>query len=316
MASKKRRIIIDCDPGVDDAVMLVLAFGSPELDILGVTAVGGNVPLEKTSRNARMLREICGREDVPVLAGRAGPLKRKVLAGASEFHGESGVGDLAIFEPKALLQTGDAVDFIIDTLKAQSGVTLVITGPMTNVAAALQKDPGIARRIAEIVIMGGSRAEGGNITASAEYNIYADPEAAQIVLDCGAPIVLIGLDATHFVKATKARIARVRAVGNKAATAAADVMQFSMDVEKKIVGWNAPPVHDPCTIAYLLAPELFTLKPANVRVETKSDLTRGHTAVEFRESYGLPMNTQWVTKIDAEGLFDLIVARAGKKVRR
>lgn len=307
-----RRIIIDCDPGVDDAVMLVLAFGSPELDILGVTTVGGNVPGELTSRNARILREICGREDAPVIEGQPGPMARAALVGASEFHGESGLGALEIFEPKAKLHPGDAVGFIIDTLRTQRDVTLVVTGPMTNLAVALLRAPEISAGIAEIVIMGGARSEGGNITASAEYNIYADPEAAEIVLACGRPITMFGLDATHTVRATKARIAQVRAVATRAAIAAADVLQFSMDVEKKIVGWDAPPLHDPCPVAYLIAPHLFEMRPANVRVETHSELTRGHTAVEFRASYGLPMNVSWVTTIDAQGVFDLIAARAGR----
>lgn len=308
----RRRIIIDCDPGVDDAVMLVLAFGSPELDILGVTTVGGNVPIDLTSRNARILREICGREDVPVMAGRAGPIRREALVGASEFHGESGLGGIEIFKPRAGLATVDGVDFIIDALRRQEHLTLVITGPMTNVAVALDRAPDIAARIDEIVIMGGARAEGGNITASAEYNIYADPEAAEIVLACGRPITLFGLDATHTVRATSERIAQVRAAGTRGARAAADVLQFSMDVERRIVGWDAPPLHDPCPVAYLIAPQLFETRPANVRVETQSELTRGHTAVEFRSSYGLPMNARWVTWVDAQGVFDLIAERAGR----
>lgn len=311
--AKKRRVIIDCDPGVDDAVMLVLAFGSPELDILGVTTVGGNVPGELTSRNARILREICGREDVPVAAGCPRPMVREVVT-ASEFHGESGLGTLKVFEPKAPLDRRKGVDFLIETLKTakQSSVTLIATGPLTNIAVALVAAPEIAKAIAEIVIMGGARSEGGNITASAEYNIYADPHAADVVMKCGRPIVLIGLDATHGVRATEERIARIRAVGNAAAEAAADVLDFSASVERSIVGWSAPPLHDPCPVAYLIAPDLFTLKPAHVRIETLSELTMGHTAVEFRENYeGRKFNARWVTQIKAEGVFDLIVERAG-----
>lgn len=315
--AKKKRVIIDCDPGTDDAVMLVLAFGSPELDILGITTVGGNVPGEMTSRNARILREICGREDVPVIAGCPGPMKRKALVGAPEFHGESGLGDQSVFEPKAKLQAGHAVDFIIDQLKVAKGdITLVVTGPMTNVATALVKSPGITKGIASIVIMGGARSEGGNITASAEYNIYADPEAADIVMRCGAPIVMFGLDATHGVRATKKRIAQVRAAGNRPAVMAADILQWAADTERKIVGWASPPLHDPCPMAYVIDPALAELKPANIQVETRSELTRGHTAVEFRVSKDKPANAQWAVKLDADRVFNLIAERAGAKVGR
>lgn len=308
--TKKRRVIIDCDPGVDDAVMLVLAFGSPELDILGVTTVGGNVPGEMTSRNARILREICGREDVPVCAGCDRPMVRPII-GASDFHGESGLGGMKIFEPKAPLDSRHGVAFIIEALSASKpkSVTLIITGPMTNLAMALVSAPGIAAAIESIVIMGGARAEGGNITASAEYNIYADPHAAHIVLQSGVKQVWFGLDVSHQLRATQKRIDAIRALGTRSAGAAADVMQFSLDTEKRIVGWDAPPLHDPCPAAYLLDPKLFDVVPAQIKVETASELTLGHTQVEFRESYG-PFNALWATSVRDQGVFDLIGAAA------
>ena len=307
----KRPLIIDCDPGVDDAVMLALAFGSPELDILGVTTVGGNVPGELTSRNARLLRQIAGREDVPVHAGCPGPMVREPVS-APEFHGATGLGSIEVSEPKAKLAEGHAVDFIIRTLKARRDVSILITGPMTNLATALVLAPKIADSIKQIAVMGGARAEGGNITASAEFNIYADPHAADIVLRAGAPTLLVGLDATYQVRATKERIEQVRANGSPMGLAAAQVLEFSASVERKIVGWDAPPLHDPVPLVWLLKPELVETRPATVRIETRGDFTMGHTAVEFRANRVGEFNADWAVKVDAQGVFDLIAERAGQ----
>jgi purine nucleosidase len=309
----KRRIIIDCDPGTDDAVMLALAFGSPELDILGVTTVGGNVGLDKTTRNACLLRELAKREDVPVFAGAAKPLKRKPVE-ASEFHGTSGLGSIAIFEPRKGAEKENAVDFIIRTLRGagRDGVSLLITGPFTNIALALQKAPDIAPKISQIAAMGGARSVGGNITASAEYNIFADPHAADIVFGCGRPIMLCGLDATHQVRATRPRISQIRKAGTPIAKASAEVLDYLMKVEKIIVGWASPPLHDPCPLAWMIDPALVGTRPAAVRVETKGDVALGHTAVEFRKDHAGPYNVDWAVKIDAQGVFDLVTARAGR----
>jgi len=306
-----RPLIIDCDPGVDDALMLALAFGSPELDLLGVTVVGGNVPVELTSRNARILRQLAGREDVPVYAGCPGPMVREPVA-AAEFHGASGLGSLEIFEPKGALADGHAVDFLIRTLKARRDVSILITGPMTNLATALVMAPEIAGAIRQIAAMGGAREAGGNITASAEFNIFADPHAADIVLRAGIPTLLVGLDATHQVRATKERIAQVRANGSAVALASAQLLDFSAGVERKIVGWESPPLHDPVPLAWMLNPQLVETKPATVRIETRGDFTLGHTAVEFRKNYVGGFNVDWAVKVDAQGVFDLIAERAGK----
>lgn len=307
----KRPLIIDCDPGVDDAVMLALAFGSPELDLLGITTVGGNVPVELTSRNARILRQIAGREDVPIFAGCPAPMLREPVA-ATEFHGASGLGSLEVFEPKSKLAAGHAVDFLIQTLKVRRDVSVLITGPMTNLAMALVMAPEIAGAITQIAAMGGARTEGGNITASAEFNIFADPHAADIVLRAGIPTLLVGLDATHQVRATRERIAQVRANGTPMALASAEMLEFSAGVERRIVGWESPPLHDPAPLAWLLKPELFETKPATVRIETRGDFTLGHTAVEFRKNHVGPFNVDWTVRVDAQGVFDLIAERAGQ----
>lgn len=303
---KRQSLIIDCDPGVDDAVGLMLALNAPELEVLAVTAVGGNVPVSATSRNARILRQVAGRTDVPVFAGAERPLVREP-AGAGEFHGAEGLGDLKPFEPDGALASGPAADAIIDIVMARPArsVALAVMGPMTNLALALRKEPALATRLGPVSVMGGARSEGGNITASAEFNIWADPDAAAEVLASDCDVVMFGLDATHQVRATDARIAAVETIDSDSARWAASMMRFSQRVERKIVGWDAPPVHDPCTVAWLMRPTLFTLRPCDIRVETRSDLTRGHTAVEFRVAPGQARH-RWATAADGQGVFDLI----------
>ena len=303
----RQSLIIDCDPGVDDAVGLMLAFGASELELLAITAVGGNVPVEKTARNARMLRQIAGREDVPVFMGAGRPLRREP-AGAGEFHGEEGLGDLTPFEPEAPCAEGHAADAIVELVmgRAAGSVALAVMGPLTNVALALRKEPALAKRLGPVAVMGGARSEGGNITASAEFNIWADPEAAAEVLTSGCDAVLFGLDATHQVRATEARIAALEALATPKAETAAGMMRFSQRIERKIVGWDSPPVHDPCPVAWLLKPELFALAPCRIAVETESELPRGHTAVEFREAVAGTLPHRWAVTADAEGVFALI----------
>ena len=303
----RQSLIIDCDPGVDDAVGLMLAFGAGELELLAITAVGGNVPVEKTARNARMLRQIAGREDVPVFVGADRPLRREP-AGAGEFHGAEGLGDMAPFEPEAPCAEGHAADAIVELVmrRPAKAVALAVMGPPTNLALALRREPGLAGRLGPVAVMGGARSEGGNITASAEFNIWADPEAAAEVLASGCDVVLFGLDATHQVRATEARIAALEAIGTARADAAASMMRFSQRIEREIVGWDAPPVHDPCPVAWLLKPDLFELARCRVRVETESELTRGHTAVEFREAVAGTLPHRWATAADADGVFRLI----------
>jgi purine nucleosidase len=276
-------VIIDCDPGVDDAVALLLALAAPELDVLAITTVAGNAPLKKTTRNALMLRQIAGREDVPVVPGVDRPLRRKPT-GASEFNGEEGLGFMAAFTADKGVADGHGVDAIIDRVMAR---------PERSVA---------------LVLMGGARSEGGNITASAEYNVWADPEAADEVLRSACEVVMIGLDATHQVRANEDHIAALARLGTPAGDVAAAMLRFSQDVERRIVGGEAPPLHDPCPVAWLIAPDLFDLKPCRIDVETGSELTRGHTAVEFRVDMASARH-RWAVSADAEGVFALINQR-------
>jgi purine nucleosidase len=310
-----RALIIDCDPGVDDAVGLFLAFATSGLELLAITTVGGNVPVAATARNARIMRQIAGREDVPVFAGADRPLIRDP-AGAGDFHGPEGLGDLTAFEPEASVAKGHAVDAIVDLVMARpaGSVALAVMGPMTNVALAMRREPGLAARLGPVVVMGGARSEGGNITASAEFNIWADPDAAAKVFASGCEMIVMGLDATHQVRATEDRIAAIEVIGSPAADVTASMLRFSQRIERTIVGWDAAPLHDPCTVAWLLKPDLFEIRPCRIEVETASDLTRGHTAVEFRIDPATARH-HWATKADGQGVFDLIVdtlARAAK----
>ena len=307
-------LIFDCDPGVDDAIALFLAFASPEeLDILAVTTVGGNVAGELTARNARLIRQIAGREDVPVIAGCARPVIRD-LVDAGHFHGESGLGSLPVFEPDAPLAPGHAVQFIVDAVMSRpaGSITLAITGPMTNLAVALALEPAIAQRLGPVVIMGGARREGGNITASAEYNIYADPDAAQRVVNSGCQIVMLGLDATHQVRATREREAAIAAIQTPQAQATTELLRFLSPQEESLGTGGASPMHDPCVIACILRPDLFVTRPCALQVETASPLTLGHTAVEFRLKDPAASNALWAVKADADGFFDLLTERLAR----
>jgi len=307
-----RPLIIDCDPGVDDAVALFLAFAAPDaLDILAITTVAGNVDALLTARNARIIREMAERDDVPVYAGADVPLVRPPII-ADHFHGETGLGTLPVFEPRAGLADGSAARGIVDLVMGRpaGAVAIAVTGPMTNVALALRLEPKLAAHLGPIIVMGGARSEGGNITASAEYNIYADPHAAQIVFASGCEIVTLGLDATHQVRATPDRMERLSAIKTRAGAAVFDLLTFGAEVEVKHAGQIGSPLHDPATIAYLLAPHLFTTVPAIIRVETESELTLGHAQVEFRGAEG--SRTLWTTHADADGVFAMLYERLAR----
>ena len=309
-----RKIIIDCDPGQDDAVALLLAFASPEdVALLAITTVGGNVPLELTHRNARMMCDIAGQQDVPVFAGCAEPMRRPLMT-AEAIHGETGINGIDVFEPDTPLQEEHAVDYIIRTLMGadDASVTLVPTGPLTNVATAIQKEPAILPKIEQIVLMGGAMREGGNRTPSAEFNILVDPEAADIVLRCGRPITQLGLDVTHQVLSTHDRVERIRALGNPVAEATADMLSFFDRYDTEKYTSKGAPLHDPCTVAWLLKPELFEGKDCNVSVETQSELTLGHTAVDFWHVTDRPINVHWVYGVDADGFYDFLIERLAR----
>ena len=309
-----RRIILDCDPGQDDAVALLLAMASPEeLEILGITTVAGNVPLELTQRNARMMCDIAGMTDLPVYSGCAQPMLREPIT-AEHIHGGTGIDGVEVFEPKTVLQDQHAVEFIIETLLAadENSVTLVPTGPLTNIATAIQREPSILRSVDEIVLMGGAMREGGNRTPSAEFNIMVDPHAADIVFKCGRPIVVVGLDASHQVLSTRERVARIKSLGNPVADATAGMLGFFDRHDTKKYGSEGAPLHDPCTVAYLLKPELFESKMLNISVETESELTIGHTAVDFWHVTDRPINASWVYAVNADGFYDLLFERLAR----
>jgi purine nucleosidase len=304
-------IIIDCDPGQDDAINLLLALASAEeLDILGITAVAGNVPLALTERNARLMCDIAGRTDVPVFAGCGRPLVRDLIT-AEAVHGRTGIDGIEVHEPKTPLDGRHAVDFIVDTLifADDDSVTLVPTGPLTNIAMAIAREPAVLPKIRQIVLMGGAMREAGNHSPSAEFNMLVDPHAAHIVFGCGRPIVAMGLDVTHQVLSTRPRIERVRKLGSKPALAAAGMLEFYKRHDSEKYGIDGCPLHDPCTIAYLLRPELFEGKLCNVSVETGSELTMGHTAVDFWGVTDRPANALWVHAVDADGFYDLLTER-------
>lgn len=304
-----RKIIIDCDPGQDDAVALFLAFAAPELEILGITTVGGNVPLELTHRNARMVCDIAG-SDIPVYAGCDKPM-RQPLRTAEYIHGKTGIDGIDVFEPQTPLQDKHGVDFIVETLLTaeDNSITLVPTGPLTNIGTAINREPAILQKIERIVLMGGAMREGGNRTPSAEFNILVDPDAADIVFRCGRPIVQMGLDVTHQVLSTRERVERIEALDNPVAQATAGMISFFERYDMSKYSAPGAPLHDPCTVAWLIEPELFDGKDCNVAVETQSELTLGHTAVDFWHVTDRPKNVHWVYSVDSDGFYELLTKR-------
>lgn len=309
--AEKRKIIIDTDPGQDDAVAILLALGSPnDIDLLGITAVAGNVPLDLTQKNARIVCELVGRTDIPVYAGCDAPLKRALVT-AEHVHGKTGLDGPQLDDPTMPLSEGHAVDFIIDTLRAQDAgtVTLCPLGPLTNIATALEKAPDIAERIQEIVLMGGAYFQVGNITPAAEFNIYVDPEAADIVFQSGVPIVVLPLDVTHKALTTAPRVQAFRDLGNEAGRMTAEWTDFFERFDKEKYGSAGAPLHDPCVIAYVLKPELFSGRHVNVEIETQSELTLGMTVADWWRVTDRPANALFIGDIDVDGFFGLINER-------
>lgn len=293
-------LLIDCDPGIDDAVMLMMALGSPRFDVRAITTVAGNVPLRLTSRNARMMCQLLGRSDIPVFAGCPRPLLRAPVT-AEDFHGESGIHGIDIFEPDTPLGKPHAVTEIIRQLKVPptGGLTLVVTGPMTNIACALVMEPEITASIREIVVMGGADIEGGNITPHAEFNIFADPHAAAAVFETGLPVTVLSLDASHQVRATDDRIARIAALPGPRAAMMASLLTAANALETRARPGTKVPMHDPSTIAWLLAPEIFETRQAKVSVTVRPGREFGRTRV----GYSARGPHRWVTKADPDAFF-------------
>ena len=309
-----RKIIIDTDPGQDDAVAILLALASPEtLEVLGITCVAGNVPLDLTAKNARIVCELASRKDVRVFAGCDRPLRRSLVT-AEHVHGKTGLDGPDLPNPTMTLQDQHAVDFIVDTLRAapEGTVTLCPLGPLTNIATAMERAPDIIPRIAEIVLMGGAYFEVGNITPTAEFNIYVDPQAADIVFKSGAPLVVMPLDVTHKALVTKARNDAFRALGTTAGVAVAEMTDFFERFDKEKYGSAGAPLHDPCVTAYLIRPELFSGRYINVEIETQSELTMGMTVADWWGVSGRTPNATFIGDIDADGFFDLLTERLAR----
>jgi purine nucleosidase len=280
-----------------------------ELDILGITTVAGNVPLALTERNARQICDIAGRTDMKVFAGCERPMQRELLT-AEHVHGKTGIDGVEITGPGTPLGEQHAVDFIIEALSTTAEpLTLVPTGPLTNIATAIERAPAILDNVAEIVLMGGAMREGGNHSPSAEFNILVDPHAADLVFRCGKPITVLGLDVTHQVLATPGRRDRIREINNDAGRATAGMLDFFNRHDTVKYGSLGAPLHDPCTVAFLLAPNLFEGKACNLTVETASELTMGHTAVDFWHVTDRPDNVTWIWSVDADGFYDLLIER-------
>jgi purine nucleosidase len=302
-----RLLIIDCDPGADDAIALLLALACPEqLEIVGVTTVAGNVPLSLTQANARRICELAGKVDTPIYAGCPRPLLRPLVT-AEDVHGKTGLDGISLPEPQMPLQPCHAITFLIDTL-TQSGepLTLAILGPLTNLAVALIQQPAIAAHIQEVVIMGGAVTQ-GNITPSAEFNLYVDPHAAQVVFTAGLPLTLIPLDVTHQAIATPNRIAALRSLNTPVSAAVVGLLEHYGRYDMNRYGTPGGFLHDPCVIAYLLQPDLFTCRPVYVEVETRSDLTLGRTVVDLWQVTGRSPNVNLVDSIDADGFYQLLL---------
>ncbi len=306
-------IIIDTDPGQDDAVAILLALASPELEVLCNTCVAGNVPLDKTTRNARVVCELAGRPDMAVFAGCERPLRRDLIT-AEYVHGKTGLDGAELPEPTMPLQPGHAVDFIIETLRTRPAgtVTLVPIGPLTNIATAFARAPDIIARVKRIVLMGGAYFEVGNTTPTAEFNIFVDPDAADAVFRSGVPLVVMPLDVTHKALTSAAGIAAIRRLGNRAGPAVAGWLDFFERFDVAKYGSVGGPLHDPCTIAWLLDPALFSGREINVEIELEGRLTTGMTVADWWGVTGRPPNALFIREIDAAGFYALLTERIAR----
>ena len=309
-----RPIIIDTDPGQDDAVAILLALASPEeLEVIGITAVAGNVPLALTEKNARRVCELAGCPNIKVYAGAERPLILP-LQTAEAVHGSTGLNGPDLPEPKMKTSPGHASDFLVETLRARPAgtVTLCLLGPHTNLALAMVKAPDIVPRIREIVLMGGAVFEGGNSTPSAEFNLLVDPHAADVVFRSGVPITVMPLDVSHKALTTRVRIDRIRALGTPVATAVVKMLEFFERYDEQKYGTDGAPLHDPCVISFLLQPGLFKGRKVNVAIETASPLTIGMTVTDWWKVTDRAPNATVMTEIDADAYYKLLTERLAR----
>ena len=313
-AAEKIDLIIDTDPGADDVVALLLALASPEqLNVRAITTVAGNVRLDKTSRNARLAREWAGREEIPVYAGAPRPLVRSPIY-AENIHGQEGITGVPVHEPAKGLESKNAVNYLIETLTAAKpgSVTIAMLGPQTNLALALTQAPGIAKGIKEVVVMGGAHFNGGNITPVAEFNLYADPHAADVVLNSGVKLTYIPLDVTHKILTSDARLKQIASLGNTAGKLVGGILNEYVKGDMEHYGLPGGPVHDASVIAYLLEPGLFTGREVNLVIDTREGPTFGQTIADWYNTLDQPKNAFWVENGNAQGFFGLLTARLGR----
>ena len=308
-----RPVIIDCDPGHDDALAILLALGSPdELEVLAITVVAGNVALPLTEKNARQICELAGRADLRVYAGCARPLVRELVT-AEYVHGKTGLDGPELPEPRMPLADAHAVDAIVDVLRAHAPgtVTLCPTGPLTNIAMVLRKAPDVVPRIREIVLMGGAIGL-GNVTPAAEFNIYVDPHAAEVVFEAGVPLVMLGLDVTHQALLTPDRLQTIRDIGTPLSRTVVELLEFYGIYDQTRRGRVGAPLHDPCVIAYLLDPALFGGRACHVAIETQGEHTLGRTVVDWSRRTRHAPNATVIDQIEADGFFALLTERLGR----
>lgn len=301
---QKEKIILDCDPGHDDAVAIMLAAINPKIELLGITVVAGNQKLEKTVNNTL---KVCNHLnlDVPVYSGMSRPMIREQLI-ADDIHGETGLDGPKFEELKIKAEDKHAVNFIIDTLmNSDEKVTLVPTGPLTNIGMAIRFEPRIIEKINRIVLMGGSY-QLGNMTPAAEFNILADPDAAHIVFSSGVKIVMMGLDLTRQASATKEVVEKIKSLNNKASKLFVDLMEFFAASQKNVYGWSAPPVHDPTTIAYIIDPECIEVKPMFCEIELWSERSYGRTLCDYFGILKKEPNVDVAVKLDFDRFWNLI----------
>ena len=308
--TQPQSLIIDTDPGQDDAVAILLALASPEINLLGITTVAGNVPLALTQENARKICDLAGRTDMQVFAGLDRPLVRPLVT-AEHVHGRTGLDGPVLPDPETPLQEQHAVDYIIDTLRSEpaGSVTLAPIGPLSNIAMAMQRAPDIIPRIRQIILMGGAYFEVGNITPAAEFNIYVDPHAAKVVFASGVPVTMMPLDVTHKALTRTDRVAALRAIGNRTGVAVAEMLEFFERFDEAKYGSDGGPLHDPCTVAWMIAPDIFNGRPCNVEIETASPLTMGMTVVDWWQVSSRSHNALVIGDLDADRFFALITER-------
>ena len=302
----KKKIILDCDPGHDDAIAILLAGHHPQIELLAITTVAGNQSVDKTTLNALKVCSFAGLRSIPIARGMEGPLLVPAQH-AADIHGESGLDGPALPEPDIQPINKHAVDLIIDLLLRSDGdITLVPTGPLTNIALALRREPAIVPKIKAISLMGGAIGL-GNVTSAAEFNIYADPHAAALVFGCGRPITMCPLEVTHQALASEQVMSRLRSANRRVATLVADLLGFFAETYRKVFNFPAAPVHDPCAVAAVIDPTLIKSKPVRVEIETTGEWTRGRTVCDMYGSLGKEPNARLGYALEVGRFWDMVI---------